>query len=107
MACMKRLMLIPLIVGAVTLLLFTAFFWLPGVSAGIRNRSSIQRAYKLAIRPATDWVRSFHQQRGRLPTDIELDDYAKTNWSDYIVGIYDSPPKWQRSWGRLGVDFML
>jgi hypothetical protein len=104
---MKSIVLIPLILVAVIALLFAALFWLPEVNASVRDRSSIQQAYVLAVRPATEWVRAFHQQHGRLPTDTELDGYAKANWAGYIVGIYDSPPKWQHSWGRLGVDFML
>lgn len=59
---MKRLALILLILAAGITLLLLAWCWFPD----IRDRSRIQRAYELAVRPATDWVRDFHQRHSRL-----------------------------------------
>src|SRR4051794_35537050 len=92
LAYMKRVVIIPLIAMAVIGLLIAALYWLPEMRAAIRDRSRIQQAYELAVRPATEWVRAFHRQRGRLPTHTELNVSAKTNWPGYSVGIYDSPP---------------
>jgi len=81
--------------------------WLSETVARIADSSSNQRAYETVVRRAADWVRAFRQQHSRLPMVSELDGYAKTNCPGFSVGIYDSPPTWQRSWGQLGVDFMV
>jgi hypothetical protein len=104
---MKPVVLISLSLLAAIALLFAALFWLPEFSARIRDSASNRHAYETVVRPATDWVRAFHLQHGRLPKDAELDGYAKTNWPSFSVGIYDSPPTWQHTWGRVGADFMV
>lgn len=88
-------------------LFFAALLWLPETMARIRDSSSNRRTYELVVRPATDWVTAFRREHNRLPTDSELGSYAKINWPSFSVGIYDSQPKWQGSWGQAGVDFML
>ena len=104
---MKSLALVSLSALAGIALLFGALYSLPEFYARIRDGARNRRAYENVVRPACDWVRAFHQQSGRLPTSVELDGYAKTNWLGFSVGIFDSPPTWQNTWGRLGVDFMV
>jgi hypothetical protein len=106
-ACMTRLVIFSLIGFVAVALLFAGLLWLPEVNASIRDRSSNRQAYETVVRPASDWVRAFYQQHSRLPTDAELEGYARTNWPSFSVGIYDSPPGWQHTWGRSGVDFMV
>ena len=79
----------------------------PELSARIRDRSLNDRVYRTVVRPATDWVIDYHKQHGELPTESAFASHAESTWPGWSLGIYTKPPKWQRSWGQIGKDFLL
>ena len=81
--------------------------WVGETLARVADSESNEMAYQTVVRPATDWVRQFHREHQRLPTPDELDAHATNAGPGFSVSLYDTQPQWQRSWGQLGVDFML
>jgi hypothetical protein len=65
------------------------------------------RTFERVLRPAAEWVRSFHRDNERLPSQAELNDSASNHgWSNMIL-IYTNAAAGEASWTKPGTDFVL
>ena len=81
--------------------------WMQERASRIAYHSANRQAFTSVVRPAVDWVRGFHREHGRFPTQAEVTAHASAAWPEYGLCVWESPLSWQRTRGKAGVDFTV
>jgi len=57
--------------------------------------------------PLASFVEKFRDSKGHLPSEVEFNSWAETNFENKAVWYYTNKPNFMRTWGISGKDFIV